>query len=196
MAIPSMSANSQTPPIERVTPEDAAKRIEACGVGPVTIRFDDLLQSHVLTIANAASASDLQLQCIDSAASYHDVELPAAVQVRFNAIREARWSSFALTEARSWLSQRGLLDRVPTFVPGKTDDAAFARQLEELCGPTARGAFQSTYGPHVISPEWIMALGMPPKHKNQEALTCLLNVTRVAGFSIGFIGNEAYADEK
>jgi hypothetical protein len=196
MAFPSVPASSQTALPERISPQEAAKRIEACGVGPVTIRFDDLLQSHVLTISNAASSSDEQLHCIDRAASYHDVELPAPVQVRFDAIRQKRWSAYAVAEARSWLTQRGLLDKVPTFVPGKTDETAFARQLEELCGPTARGAFQSSYGPHVISPEWIMGLGMPPKAKNQEALTCLLNVTTIAGFSVGFIGNEAYADEK
>lgn len=191
MALPSMPASGNPPHPERVSPEDAAKRIESCGVGPVSIRFDDLLRSHVLTVANVTSVSDEQLQCIDRAASYHDVELPASVQERFKTIREARWSAFALAEARSWLAQRGLLDRVPTFVSGKTDDAAFARQLEDLCGPAARGAFQSQYGPHAISPDWIMGLGI----KNQEALTCLLNVTQVAGFSIGFIGNEAYSDK-
>lgn len=143
-------------------------------------------------VASATSATEGQLACIDRAASYYDVELPPNIQKRFNAIREARWSAVFLAEARKWLSARGLLERVPKFIPGMTDEAAFAREVEKLCGPNAQGAFQSKYGFHALSPDWIGKLGMPPQPKGEEAFSCLLNVTTVAGFEIGFIGNEAY----
>ena len=95
-------------------------------------------------------------------------------------------------EAREWLSKRGLLDRVPKYVAGTTDDAAFTNAVELLCGPRTKGAFQSQYGSHALSPEWIKALGLPLKNEDMEAMSCLLNVTTVAGYSVGFIGNEAY----
>ena len=196
MALFSTSASGQSLPFERLTPEEAAKRIEGCGVGPVTIRFDDLLQSHVLTVAGADAASDEQLKCIEQAASYHDVESPSAIQPKFNAMRAERWSAFALADAKEWLRKRGLLERVPTYTPGETNDVVFAREVETLCGPIARGAFESEYGPHVLDPDWIKGLGLPPKREGAEALSCLLTVTQVAGYEVGFIGNEAYTEDK
>ena len=95
-------------------------------------------------------------------------------------------------EAIEWLSKRGLLDRVPKYVLGTTNDAAFTQAVEQLCGPRTNGAFQSQYGSHALSPEWIKGLGLPPKDEDMEAMSCLLNVTTVAGYSVGFIGNEAY----
>lgn len=178
--------------IERITPEVAVERVAKCGFGPVTIRYEDWLQSHILKVANASSATEEQLVCIDRAASYYDVELPPNVQPRFNAIREARWSAVFLAEARQWLSTRGLLGKVPKYVEGTTDEATFTREVEKLCGPRAQGAFQSQYGFHALSPDWAKKLGMPPKAEEHEAFSCLMNVTTVAGFNVGFIGNEAY----
>ncbi len=37
-----------------------------------------------------------------------------------------------------------------------------------------------------------MSLGIPPKREGEEALACLLRATQVAGFRVGFIGNEAF----
>jgi hypothetical protein len=179
--------------IERITPEMAVERAGKCGLGPVTIRFEEELQSDILTVTGGASVTESQLQCLDYAAGFGIfVELPTAAQRRFDAIREARASEMMRGDARKWLSKRGLLARVPKYIPGTTDDAAFTREVEELCGPPAKGAFQSQYGPHVLSPEWVQALGLPPKDEDAEAMSCLLNVTSVAGYRVGVIGNEAY----
>ena len=162
--------------LERVTPEMAIERAAQCGLGRASIRYEDELQSHIL------SATGFGI----------DVELPPSVQPLFYAIRGARASALMKAEAREWLSKRGLLDLVPKYVPGKTDEGAFTREVERLCGPRTKGAFQSQYGPHALSPEWVKNLGLPPKDEDMEAMSCLLNVTSVAGFEMGFIGNEAY----
>ena len=179
--------------LERVTPEMAIERAAQCGLGRASIRYEDELQSHILSVPGATSATEAQLTCLDNATGFGiDVELPPSVQPLFYAIRGARASALMKAEAREWLSKRGLLDLVPKYVPGKTDEGAFTREVERLCGPRTKGAFQSQYGPHALSPEWVKNLGLPPKDEDMEAMSCLLNVTSVAGFEMGFIGNEAY----
>lgn len=179
---------------EQITPEAAAERVSQCGLGVVTIRRDEFLQSEVLTAASATSVTDEQLVCADKAAGYYDLELPTDVQPRYDAIREARLSAHFLAEAQGWVAERGLLERVPTYEAGVTDDAAFTRQLEELCGPRATGAFQSEYGFHAIGPHWVQH-NLQPFGDGAEVLTCLMNVARVAGFDIGFIGNRAESNK-
>jgi hypothetical protein len=179
--------------MERITPEMAVERAAKCGLGPATIRYEDELQSDILSIPNAASATEGQLSCLDSATGFGIfVELPASLQPRFDAIREARASAMMKVEASEWLSKRGLLDRVPKYVSGTTDDAAFTQAVEQLCGPKTKGAFQSQYGSHALSPEWMKSLGFPLKEADMEAMSCLLNVTAVAGYGVAIIGNEAY----
>jgi hypothetical protein len=148
------------------------------------------LQEEVLTAADANSATDKQLACADKAVSFYTLELPPTVQPRYEAIRERRLSGVFQAQARAWLSSRGLLNGVPNYREGVTDDAVFTQQVERLCGPRANGAFQSKFGHHALSPDWVKGLGMRPEE--QEAMSCLLNVTTVAGFKLGFIGNEYY----
>lgn len=188
--VTSALANDQSQTGLSPIPEYVAKRIEACGVGPATVRFDDLQQDEVLTIENSEAASDAQLQCVDEVTGKFHVALPPGVQKRFDEIRASRWSVFMLAEARKWVEQNGLTDRVPPYNRGVSDDAAFAHQLEELCGPAARGALQSSDGPHAVSREWIAGLDRLSTRKRAKTFLCLLTVARVAGFELGFTGNE------
>lgn len=179
--------------MERITPGMAVERATKCGLGPVTIRNDKELQSDILSVPDAVSATEKQLSCLDDATGFGIfVELPAGVQPRFDALREARASRLMRAKASEWLSRRGLLARVPKYVRGTTDEAVFTREVEQLCGSETEGAFQSQYGRHVLSPEWITKFGMPPRDKDVQAMSCLINVTTVAGFKLGFVGNEAY----
>jgi len=181
--------------LERISPQIAVERATQCGLGPATVRYEDELQSDILTVANVASASDSQLACLDKAAGWGIfVELSPDLQPRFDAIRGARASAMMFEEAREWLSARGLLAQVPKYVPGTTDEAAFTRDVEQLCGPQAKGAFQSQYGFHAMSPEWAQKMGMPPKSEYFDVFACLTNVMTVAGFKVMFIGNEAPAN--
>jgi hypothetical protein len=176
-------------PFERITPQEAAQRVSACGLGPVTIRYDEELQEDILTARSIKTATDEQLACADKAASYYDLELPATLQPHFASIRDARWSAFFQEQARSWLDARGLLNRIPKYQPGVTDEAAFTRNIESLCGQRAKGAFQSKYGYHAVDPDWALRKLRPIDPKD-ETFTCLMNAMTVAGYRIGFIGNE------
>lgn len=177
---------------DRVTPQVAAERIARCGAGSVTVKSDAELDVDVLVIAGGGSVTDEQLACIDKAASFYDVELPASIQPRLNAIREAHAAALMAVEGRKWLSDHKLLDRLPEYEPGVTRDADFTHKIEELCN--ARGAFSSSYGFHAISPDWIMKSNS--KFEKDGPFTCLLNAASATGYQLGFIGNEAYAPDR
>ena len=171
---------------DHMTPQIAATRVAACGARPVTVRFDTDLDSDVLVVG-ATAISDRQLACIDKGASFYDVELPPSVQPRFDGIREARYAALMASEARKWLKTHNLLDRLPKHESGLTDDAAFGREVEALCG--ADQALQSRYSAHALNPEWAMQHATDVRPENGP-LACLLNVAWATGFKIGFIGNE------
>jgi hypothetical protein len=175
---------------DQITPQVAAKRVAGCGVGAVTVRSDAELDADVLVVAGSASILDERLACIDKAASFYDVELPPSVQPRFNAIREARSAALMATEGRRWLKAHDLLDRVPKYEAGVTDDAVFGRTVEKLCG--ADQALQSPYGPHALSPEWASQHAFDPRIEDGP-MACLINVSWATGFKMGFIGNEQAA---
>lgn len=187
-----LAAGVQVP--ERVSPKAAAERVSRCGLGPVTIRYDDLLQSEVLSAPQATVATDEQLGCADKAVSYYDLELPSPVQPRYEAMRAKRAALLSRSEAKQWLAEQGLSERLPTFEKGVTDENAFSRSAEEVCGPRAKGAFDSAYGPHVLSPHWIeRELGSG--NFDSKAFRCLVSVAQAAGYDVGLVGNEAEAVE-
>jgi hypothetical protein len=175
---------------ERITAQEAAKRFTQCGLGPVTIRWNDPDSGgeDILVATGVKSATDEQLRCADKAVSFYTLELPPDIEARFEDLREARLAPIFQAQARAWLSARGLLSRVPQYRRGETDEAVFTRQIESLCGPRAKGAFQSQFGFHALSPDWVKRILFPPD-KLDETLSCLMNVTTAAGFEFGFIGN-------
>src|SRR5215208_4481169 len=64
--------------MERITPEMAVGRAQKCGLGPATIRYETELQSDILSVPNAAAATESQLSCLDTATGFGIfVELPA-----------------------------------------------------------------------------------------------------------------------
>lgn len=178
---------------EGLSPQMAAEQVSQCGLGPVTIKFEEEIQSFILVPQGSASSTDEQLKCADTAAGIYDLGLPEAVLRRFYAIRSERVTALAVLAAKKWLTEHRLLDRVPKYEKGLSNDAAFVRSVERLCGPRARGAFRSAHGPHALSPTWIEREGNPGG-SSSHVLACLLNVTTFAGFEVGFVGNEAYLD--
>lgn len=175
---------------DQVTAEVAAERVSQCGLGPVTVRYEDELQSEVLTAAPSSLLTDDQLRCADRAASYFDLELPVDSRARYDSIRNTRLAAYFLGESRAWLAARGLLERVPQYRAGVTDEATFTREVETLCGSHAAGAFQSSFGFHVLDPDWVRR-ELPIGNPGEDVFACLMKVTRVAGFEVGFVGNEA-----
>ncbi|MGF7146693.1 hypothetical protein FHS96_000302 [Sphingomonas zeicaulis] len=182
------SAPSPFPQVEPVAVGEAAERAARRGVGPVEIRHDKVVRSDILVTVRAAVLTPEQFACLDAVAAQHDVELPAALQPGFDAVRDARRKADARRSARNWLAARNLLDHVPDYVPDATDPAGFARAIEVACGPRATGAFQSTYGPHTFDPDW---LARNMHMADDDPLPCLLAMASAARFETGFIGNEA-----
>ena len=143
--------------------------------------------------SGAQSATDDQLACAYKVVGFfYTLELPPNVQPRFDAMLEAKADVWMKGQAHDWLAARGLLDRVPKYQKGITDDGTFTREVEALCGPQAKGAFGSKYGSHVLSPQWIKKVGLPPSADDTNVMSCIFNVTVFAGFELGFIGNEYY----
>jgi hypothetical protein len=181
-------------PAASLSPQEAAERVSQCGLGAVSTKYDPDLHEDVLIANDAQPVTNEQLACAFGVVDfYYTLQLPANVQPRFDAMLEAKATIRAKSEASSWLAARNLLDRVPAYQKGLTNEATFTRDIENLCGPKAKGAFQSKYGFHALSPDWFMRLGMPPKPEASEALTCLMRVAAFTGFKVGFIGNEAAA---
>lgn len=177
---------------ERITAQEAANRFAQCGLGPVTIRWNDPEYGgeDILVAKSVKSATDEQLRCAEKAVSYYTLELPPEIERRFEAVREARLAPVFQAQARTWLAARGLLNRLPKYQQGVTDDAAFTRTIETLCGPHAKGAFQSKLGFHALSPAWV---NRELSHdRGDKVFACLMNAMTATGFKFGFIGNEYY----
>jgi hypothetical protein len=181
-------APPQTAPAP-VTIERVVVEVSKCGLGPAKSRYDETLQDALVVVRQKPRATDRQLACVDVAANSYEVELNPILQSRFEAIRTARLAALFKARAREWLAKQDLLARLPEYHPGKTDDAAFDRSLEQLCGPDAAGAPQSPKGPHVLNIEW--AERQDPAKVNQGAFGCILNAMAASDVLFGIIGNEA-----
>ena len=191
------SASFADPPenLGVTSPEIASRNIVQCGARAVEVRYDDDLdelsgfsQSPTLIVQGA---TEEQLPCIDRAVGFYDVELPPELQKGFDAIRLAQYMTAYRERAAASLSARGLLDKVPRFRAGEMDEVTFSRQLEAVCGPAAAEALQSSYGPHVISPEWASKLRLPTGLDEEDAISCLLAAASTADFELNLIGNES-----
>jgi hypothetical protein len=180
------------------SPEIASRNIVQCGAEAVEVRYDDdfdelegFTKSPTLVVRGA---TENQLPCINRAVGFYDVELPPELQKGFDAIRLAQYMTAFRERAAASPSTQGLPDKVSKFRAGETDAVEFARQLESICGPAARGALQSSYGPHVISPEWLSRIALPPRPEDDGAISCLMAAAFAADFELGFIGNEAVSE--
>jgi hypothetical protein len=177
------------PPIAYVKPEVAAGQVKACGFAHVAVRDDRELQEDVLVVSGVTQASEKQLRCAAevSLSSITYVEFPEPVNRNYQQFYSRMEQDKDRRDARAWLERRGLLVKLPTYVKGKTDDLEFARKLEALCGPKARGAFVRDHGIMTIKTGTIEHPAL-----NDETVMCLMNVSSAGGFQWGFVGNEYY----
>lgn len=72
--------SSLTDAFERITAQEAAKRVSQCGLGHVTSRYEADLEEDVLVASEATTPTDEQLACADKAVSFYTLELPPSVQ--------------------------------------------------------------------------------------------------------------------
>jgi hypothetical protein len=176
-------------PIAYVKPEVAAEQLKACGFAHVAVRDDRELQEDVLVVTGINQASERQLRCAAevSLSSITYVEFPEPMNQQYWQLYSRMEQERDRRDARAWLERRGLLAKLPTYVKGKTDDLQFARRLEGLCGPKAKGAFVRDQGMMTMKTGTIEHPAF-----NNETFMCLMNVSSAAGLRWGFVGNEYY----
>jgi hypothetical protein len=189
----SLQVSAQMPVL--VAPHIAAQQLAGCGFSAVRPVFNETLQEEVLEVRDVVVATDEQLTCAAkvSLSTVYYLAVPDALRKRYDAIYWRLAKERDVASARQWLAERGMLARLPQYKEG--EDEAFAKQLEEFCGGRAKGALQSEFGPHAISPEWVIRELTPPD-LGDDTLQCLTSSASAAGFKLGIIGNEAYAAPK
>lgn len=188
-------------PIELVKPEVAVARVAACGFKSVRSRFDDTTQEDVVEISDVVSPSIQQLQCVARASllSLYYVTFLGAAEQTYQTLYWQLSREQDTANAKAWLEKRGLLSRLPAYDHKASDESAFARALEQLCGPKAAGTIKPLGGMATFSEG---ALGTFDKgghargKLDDETLWCLVNAASASGYPLGFVGNEAYRHER
>lgn len=195
LTVDSASAENNILHITIRSPEKCAELVSDCGVGEVSSVYNEVYDTYILHIQEQSTISNEQLECVDFASNIYDVKFSTPVQVRFDALRQARLKARELNRAKDWLDQHGLLKSIPILTAGSTDSVSMALKIEKLCGSLADEALQSSYGPHTLSPEWMADLRPPFDKQKSDALMCVVNASTVAGHAVGFTGNELYSDK-
>jgi hypothetical protein len=191
---PPTSGSPGDVPVELVKPEVAAARVAACGFKSVRPKFDDEEQETVVEVLNVTSASGQKLRCAAAASLDTDyfVLFPAQVERSYETLYWRMSDERGKTDARAWLEKRGLLSRLPTYDPKSSDEIAFARTLEALCGPKADGTLQPMHGMATFKEGalgTITSSGISAGKLDDETMWCLFNAAEASGYPLGFIGN-------
>jgi hypothetical protein len=162
----------------------------------LSISFDDLLQSNVVTVARKAGGEASQFTCLRSAVwgkadiLFDDEKLQSDYR-SFDAavaLAEVRW------EARHWLAERGMLEKLPEFSVGTPPDK-IVRGIEEFCS-IEPGKALSLYSPTSIT--FRSDFLKIPASPESECLIRAMSVIDLEKHGLEFviIGNAAVAQEE
>jgi hypothetical protein len=194
--------------LDAVDLERLTAAVEGCGIrcGEFEISYEDYLQSEEIRVLSTSldDGQIARLQEIERARPFPIVTFVSMdVCYRASQLLSARHKD----EARAWLRQHGLLDRLPTAEKGE-DPIQFARRLETFCGMKQGSAleFNEQLNKVTLKMHWI---GQPlrkgwiwrtlhgAKHVRQFELfskaVSAFDATE-HGIHLGFIGNEAFAE--
>lgn len=186
-------------------PPSYAQTIEAiakCDIprANIRIKYEDYLQSDEVTISDLGQVTDGKFRCLRAAVHpFYILTLQnGAQQAAFYDLSERDDRPRQLAQAREWARKRGMLDRVPTFDPerGITE---FSAALDTVCGFTRGSALQAKGASWVtVRPDFISKNDF---EKSSNALECLMQMFAASnapenGIKFGFIGNEAYTEDK
>ena len=179
-----------------VPPEVAAERVRACGFDQVSVKEDDTLQEEVVEVSGASAVPESKMRCAVQVSLDTDryVIFPEPAnaaywrlysQMEEKSPRAAAATAWMQGWSRDWLRRRGLLAKVPKYEEGKSDNLRFARRLENVCGPKAKGMFRLV-DRHVVL--WPAPVGKAAA--DFSTVECLVNTAAVSGMPLGFVGNE------
>lgn len=163
----------------RVWPGLAAQRVRACGLPNVTLAYQRDLDAYVVVVSGAQTVSDDRLRCAAKVSLETDYTIifPATLSQRYDQIYWPMADDAGRRQARAWLAKRGL--KLPSYTKG-TGQLAYARKLERMCGPRAKGAF-------VIEDGFVTLRSGADgnSHIDPATFDCLANALWASGLPIG-----------
>jgi hypothetical protein len=153
----------------------------------VTLWFDSKVQDYAIVVSGSQDGSSDRLGCAARASldSGYSVQFQAPLNPRYDQLFWAMAEQTGRKEARAWLSRRGLLSKLPPYVKGRTDQLAYARQLERMCGPRARGAFTIDEG--YVTMQIVSRAHAP---LDPATFDCLANAMWASGLPMGLGGGD------
>jgi hypothetical protein len=180
-------AQAVSPVLGRVWPGSAAERVRACGFRNVALWYDRNLDEYAVVVSGSDQASDAQLSCAARASldTDYSVDLPAPLTERYDRLYWPMAEDAARRHARDWLAARGLLTRLPRYEKGRTEALAYARKLEQMCGPQARGALRMDDGYVTITTS-----SAATRELDGATFDCLSNALWASGLPTGLLGTD------
>ena len=165
----------------RIWPGLAAERVKACGFSNVTLAYERRLEAYVVVVSATQAPSDDQLRCAARASLDTDytITFPASLSQRYDQIYWPTADEVGRQQARAWLAKRRL--KLPLYTKG-ADQLAYARKLERMCGPRAKGAFAIEEG--------YVTLKSVPEQLDAATFDCVANALRAAGLPTGIAARD------
>ena len=172
--------------------------VVSCGVARsgLSLRYEELYQSDVLSIAASGGATDKMFECIRAATwaratvEFEEPEIGA----RYQAYDEAESGALMKAMAQEKLRKAGKVSTLPIYSAGRPL-SEYLNSLEAFCGLEPGSAFE-VMGPDSFTYKRDF-LTIPVK-PGAECLTDAVMASNLEehGMRLGFIGNEAVEERK
>ncbi|WP_157078360.1 hypothetical protein [Sphingobium abikonense] len=169
-----------------------------CGLqrSGVALRYEDILQSDVLSIAASAGASDTMFECIRLATwarAMVEFEQPE-LKDRYQAYENAKVGGLMKAYAQEKLRKTGKLDTMPAYSPERPL-SEYLNALEVFCGLKPGSAFEVIGENSFTYKSDFLTFPIKP---GAECLTdaWMASDMEQHGISLVFIGNAAVEERK
>jgi hypothetical protein len=177
--------------------EQTIEAVTACGIAraDIVIRYEDVLQSDVVIIADLGGADEKRFHCLRKAIHpFYILEIEQIEQrSAYYAFSEREDHKQARIEALVWLRQNDLLDSVPKYDPA-LGLAPFARGLEQACSLPVGEALEVAGANYLTFKRDFLRREL--EDNSGDWFTCLQHFLAASnayehGIRLVFIGNEA-----
>ncbi len=171
-------------------------KLVACGLSPsgISVRYEDELQSDVVTISPAASVSAAHFECIHEAARGSLVEFgDQAIGSRYDEFAEHAAGIWMRGEAIKWLKAHGKYEGAPLLKAGM-EPKVWAHAAERFCGLREGEAIEFRRPEFMTLKRSFLSFPVNPKVNCLMSLIWLSDFA-ASGVSFGFVGNAAFAKD-